>query len=159
MKEKTCYNKAIDLLSRRAHSVKGLKTKLTRNYDFDSEEIKLTIEKLIDRKYLDDENYKQLFIRSMIRRKKGPRYIIEKARLEGIQITETEVLLEDEENQLDLDGMLKNSILNKYGQLKQRPKFQENPHQLKDKLLRQFISKGHSFDKVLKIINNLNQAE
>ena len=57
-------DKCYDLLSRRDHSVKELKTKLLRTVDENSADA--AIEKMLDVGYLDDEKYAQTLVRYLI---------------------------------------------------------------------------------------------
>ena len=61
---KKAVDKCYDLLSRRDHSVKELKTKLLRTVDEKSAEA--AIEKMLDLGYLDDEKYAQILVRHLI---------------------------------------------------------------------------------------------
>ncbi len=65
---KKAVNKCYDLLSRRDHSVKELKTKLLRTVD----EINAdkAIEKMIELDYLDDEKYAKTLLNHLIENKK-----------------------------------------------------------------------------------------
>lgn len=69
--EKINYKKALDkcfdLLSRRDHSVKELKTKLLRTVDENSAD--KAIDKMIDYGYLDDEKYAQKLVNHLINNK------------------------------------------------------------------------------------------
>lgn len=61
---KKAVDKCYDLLSRRDHSVKELKTKLLRTVDENSADA--AIEKMLDLGYLDDEKYAQTFVRYLL---------------------------------------------------------------------------------------------
>lgn len=61
---KKAVDKCYDLLSRRDHSVKELKTKLIRTVDENSADA--AIEKMLDLGYLDDEKYAQTLVRYLI---------------------------------------------------------------------------------------------
>ena len=61
---KNAVDKCYDLLSRRDHSVKELKTKLLRTVDENSADA--AIEKMLDLGYLDDEKYAQTLVRYLL---------------------------------------------------------------------------------------------
>lgn len=61
---KKAVDKCYDLLSRRDHSVKELKTKLLRTVDENSADA--AIEKMLDLGYLDDEKYAQTLVRYLL---------------------------------------------------------------------------------------------
>lgn len=61
---KKAVDKCYDLLSRRDHSVKELKTKLLRTVDERSAE--MAIDKMLDLGYLDDEKYAQTLVRHLL---------------------------------------------------------------------------------------------
>lgn len=61
---KKAVDKCYDLLSRRDHSVKELKTKLLRTVDENSADA--AIDKMLDLGYLDDEKYAQTLVRYLL---------------------------------------------------------------------------------------------
>ena len=56
------WNKSLDILSRREHSVIELKTKLKR-FDPFSQDLNDVIQRLIEAKFLDDERFAATFIK------------------------------------------------------------------------------------------------
>ena len=68
------WNKSLDLLSRREHSVSELKNKLIR-FNPDSNDLKDVIERLITSNFLDDKRFASAFIRSKAESGYGPNYI------------------------------------------------------------------------------------
>jgi regulatory protein len=65
---KKAVDKCYDLLSRRDHSVKELKTKLLRTVD--EENAQKAIDKMLDLGYLDDEKYASILLKHLIENKK-----------------------------------------------------------------------------------------
>ena len=63
----TCYNRALDLLSRRAHFSAELRRKLSQRH-YDDSEIDAAIAKLLERKFLDDRATAKAFVESRMRR-------------------------------------------------------------------------------------------
>lgn len=69
---KTCYQRAVDLLARRAHFSTELRFKLVRR-DFDELEIDAAMERLQDEGYVDDDATARLWIEQQLARKaQGP---------------------------------------------------------------------------------------
>ena len=68
------WNKSLDILSRREHSVSELKNKLKR-FDPEASDLKKVIERLIASNFLDDERFATAFIKSKAESGYGPNYI------------------------------------------------------------------------------------
>ena len=68
------WNKSLDILSRREHSVIELKNKLIR-FNPDPNDLKDVIERLITSNFLDDKRFASAFIRSKAESGYGPNYI------------------------------------------------------------------------------------
>ena len=77
------WNKSLDILSRREHSVTELKEKLKR-FNPDSTDLKDVIERLIASNFLDDERFASAFIRSKAETGYGPNYISQYLAKKGI---------------------------------------------------------------------------
>ena len=77
------WNKSLDILSRREHSVTELKEKLKR-FNPDSSDLKDVIERLIASNFLDDARFASAFIRSKAESGYGPNYISQYLAKKGI---------------------------------------------------------------------------
>ena len=77
------WNKSLDLLSRREHSVSELRNKLIR-FNPDSNDLKDVIERLITSNFLDDKRFASSFIRSKSQSGYGPNYISQYLTKKGI---------------------------------------------------------------------------
>ena len=77
------WNKSLDLLSRREHSVSELRNKLIR-FNPDSNDLKDVIERLITSNFLDDKRFASAFIRSKAESGYGPNYISQYLTKKGI---------------------------------------------------------------------------
>ena len=77
------WNKSLDLLSRREHSVSELRNKLIR-FNPDSNDLKDVIERLITSNFLDDNRFASAFIRSKAESGYGPNYISQYLTKKGI---------------------------------------------------------------------------
>ena len=77
------WNKSLDILSRREHSVIELKNKLIR-FNPDPNDLKDVIERLITSNFLDDKRFASAFIRSKAESGYGPNYISQYLSKKGI---------------------------------------------------------------------------
>ena len=74
MPEVNLWNKALDILSRREHSISQLKSKIRKFHD-DEEQIEELINKLIDKNLLSDKRFAETLIKSKSEVGYGPNYI------------------------------------------------------------------------------------
>ena len=77
------WNKSLDILSRREHSVSELRNKLIR-FNPDPIDLKDVIERLITSNFLDDKRFASAFIRSKAESGYGPNYISQYLAKKGI---------------------------------------------------------------------------
>ncbi len=77
------WNKSLDILSRREHSVSELRNKLIR-FNPDPNDLKDVIERLITSNFLDDKRFASAFIRSKAESGYGPNYISQYLAMKGI---------------------------------------------------------------------------
>ena len=77
------WNKSLDILSRREHSVSELRNKLIR-FNPDPNDLKDVIERLITSNFLDDKRFASAFIRSKAESGYGPNYISQYLTKKGI---------------------------------------------------------------------------
>ncbi len=68
MSEKSCYQRAVDLLSRRAHFAAELRSKL-RQRGFEPEEIEQALDRLAEQGYVDDTKTTRLWLEQKLARK------------------------------------------------------------------------------------------
>ena len=81
----TCYNKALDLLSRRGHFRRELEYKLRRR-EYSDEEIAAAFEKLEERRFLDDRALAKEYVQSRLRRRPmGPLKLRAELRERGVE--------------------------------------------------------------------------
>ena len=79
----SCWDKSLDLLSRRPHFRMELANKL-RKRDYSSEEIEETLVRLAERSFLDDVATADAFVASRLRRSQGPRKILAELSRRGV---------------------------------------------------------------------------
>ena len=84
------WNKALDLLSRREHSVSELRTKLKR-FSENASELEDTIKRLKDSKFLDDSKFSESFVRSKSQSGYGPNYIEQYLRKKGVNPSDYDI--------------------------------------------------------------------
>ncbi len=77
------WNKSLDILSRREHSVSELRNKLIQ-FNPDPNDLKDVIERLITSNFLDDKRFASAFIRSKAESGYGPNYISQYLTKKGI---------------------------------------------------------------------------
>ena len=77
------WNKSLDILSRREHSVSELRNKLIR-FNPDPNDLKDVIERLITSNFLDDKRFASAFIRPKAESGYGPNYISQYLAKKGI---------------------------------------------------------------------------
>ncbi|MBE6719662.1 MAG: regulatory protein RecX [Ruminococcaceae bacterium] len=135
---KKAVNKCYDLLSRRDHSIKELRTKLLRTVDENSAEI--AINRMIEYGYLDDEKFAKVLIKHLRDDKKMSSSFIKKEMYaRGISSDIINELFEEEE--IDNTSSVCELILTKYA----RKLTQEGG---KDKVFAALMRKGFSYSDI-----------
>lgn len=112
------------------------------------------INKLINKKFLDDTNYSKIFIDYAIRvSKKGPKKIREELLSKGIEpkIINDEIKIYSEDIQIDNLEYLINKDL--------KTKYSSSIRKLKDKLLNKYVNRGYNYSIVTMKINELIKSE
>lgn len=156
MMNKEAYNYSINLLSRRDYSKYKLSKKL-KEKKFSNEDIDLVIEKLIEQKYLREDEYLRIRTRQLIEKGLSDHLIIRTGIEERIDITLeliTSLRSEYERSSDDIiDELVKKKIRYKtYNGFEEKMK-------LKNKVLRFLISKGHSFDDSNRVLSKYLEGE
>ena len=134
MNESDLWNKSLDILSRREHSVRELKNKLER-FDPESSDLKNVIERLITSNFLDDERFAAAFIRSNAESGYGPNYISQYLTKKGIS--------SDKYDMYSLDIDWEDKCLTQFNK-KRRNK--EINFKEKEKILRFLAYRGFSYE-------------
>ncbi len=83
-KKKTLEAYALWLLGTREYSVAGLQKKCQEHFEDEFEEIEILIKKFIQKKYLDDDRFCDLFIKSQVQKGNGSQKIYQKLLQKGI---------------------------------------------------------------------------
>lgn len=90
---RSAYDKAMELLVRREHSARELRTKLECR-GFPSEESSAALEDLRARNYQSDERFGEMLVRSRIQAGYGPRWIVAELRTHGIDDVSAQTLID-----------------------------------------------------------------
>lgn len=146
---KKAVNKCYDLLSRRDHSVKELKTKLLRTVD------EINAQKAIDRMlelgYLDDEKYARILLKHLVEDKKMSKSFVKQEMYKrGISSDIVSNLLLDVE--IDNVSSIVDLILTKY-----RSKY--NQDNGVDKAIGALMRKGFSYSDIKEAIRRIENNE
>ena len=128
------WNKALDLLSRREHSVSELRTKL-KKFSEDSTELENIIERLKDSKFLDDKKFSESFVRSKSQSGYGPNYIEQYLRKKGVS-----------PNDYDIFGYGIDWTTICHGLYLRKSRGKELNHKEKEKILRFLAYRGFSYE-------------
>lgn len=135
---KKAIDKCYDLLSRRDHSVKELKTKLLRTVD--ESNAKRAIDKMLDLGYLDDERYAAVLVKHLLENKKMSQNFIKQEMFKrGLSSEIINNTLEDFE--IDNSSSAAELILRKY-------KNKLNIEGGKDKVIAALMRKGFSYSDI-----------
>jgi regulatory protein len=78
------YNKALDIISRREHSVKEVLNKLTRKFDAD-EVVESVIEKLISKNLINDSRFAEMYTSARKKKGFGPKRISYELSIKGVK--------------------------------------------------------------------------
>lgn len=144
-----CYSRALFHLGRRALSSHKLKEKLSKY--FTDQNVEQTIQQLVEKKYLDDQDYLQKKWDSGKRKGQSNYTLNQKMRLEGFDAdslkANTDLLQNDQE---DLDTVL-NYLKNK----KRSLIADLSDNKSKEKIYRHLAYKGHRYSFIEKIWQKL----
>jgi regulatory protein len=136
---KNCYLRAIKLLSMREYSEKKLRTKL-EHLEYQKEIIDLAVDELKAKNYLQDERFKEMKCRSLLRTGLGAEQIIPRLKEEGIVISRNEIDSMREDLGINVDDQVAQLIEQKLA--KSTFKKVKEEYKLVSKLYQHLISKG-----------------
>lgn len=146
------YNYSIHLLARQDYSEFKLRQKLRSKKDNLPHEIDEVIETLKSRGLLREENYRRLFIRKWMMKGESEDKIRQRAGMEKLQFESEEFKsIEIELGVTEEDNIEK--LIAKKLRSKVIPSDFREKMDLKNKVLRFLISKGHSYDECKRALN------
>jgi len=138
------YQYCVRILAMRDYTSSQLREKLeTRGYDEDC--IELTLNKLKDHAYLNDDTAKKSFVQSQLRRGLSQTAIKMKARVKGINITNDEIqdhVPEDYNESQSIKDLIEKKIP------REMPQDFDLKLKLKQRIFRMLLSRGFSFEKI-----------
>jgi len=137
---------SIQILSKQDYSILKIEQKLvSRKYT--SEEIKETIDYLISKKYLNEDEYKRGKIRNLLQKSFSNYYITQKLSYEHLSVDESEIDDLRVEYDINFDAQIHQLIQNK---LKKTiiPTDHILKQKLKNKILSHLNSKGYTFEEI-----------
>lgn len=152
---KKAYLYSIRLLAKRDYSRHKLKQKLL-DQDHSLDLIENLLDELVERKYLREDYYAEARIKWMMRKGYAPSYIIQKLQQENVIVTFDLI------NEIFLE--YKYSTYSQLEYLIEKKTRSQNKEQLVDfnfrkKLLRYFISKGHTLGQGNEVIEALIRSD
>lgn len=141
---KAILHKAVDLLSRREHSIKELKHKLALK-EFPLDEIELVIVYLLKENYLSNERFAEAVIRQRVNKGYGWRFIENELKQKGVDSTTIE--------QAKLDSSTDWYKLAENVYCKRFTDSQIKDHKERAKRMRYLQYRGFSTDEIMHAIN------
>jgi len=141
---KVVLHTAIDLLSRREHSIKELHNKL-RLKDYVEEDINNVISYLLERDYLSEQRFTESVFRSRVNKGYGQQYIENELRQKGIMSS----MISDVANELSVDWY--QQALNTYSKKFNNTDIRDQKD--KAKRIRFLQYRGFSLDEIYAVLN------
>ena len=140
---KEAYNYAIFILSKRDYSIHKMREKLiSRKYEVD--EINDTIDKLIEKNFLREDEYKRQRVKSLLVKGFSNSYILRKLEQEHLQSNNEEIDMIRDDQQIDKDDSL-NALVEKKLRGKVIPQDYNAKMKLKNKVMNFLASKGYDY--------------
>ncbi len=153
-KKESTYKKAFDysirILSLRDYSTHKMRQKL-KEKGFEAEHSEQVIEKLLELNYLRDDEYARMRVKQLIIKGYANSYIIRKVNQEKLSITNEQIdLIRDEQN-LGSDSQIR-YLIEKKLRNKEVPTDYENKMKLKNKVISFLASKGYNYGQISSVI-------
>ncbi|HEX4481085.1 MAG TPA: regulatory protein RecX [Rudaea sp.] len=106
------YNKGIELLARREHSARELKSKLTRR-GIEKDEVDSVLSQLQSKDFQNDARFGEMLVRTRIETGYGARWIIAELKTHGIAEAKARELIDAAEP--DWPSIVRNQLRRRYG--------------------------------------------
>lgn len=146
---KKAIDKCYDLLSRRDHSVKELKTKLLRTVD--EKNADKAIDRMLELGYLDDEKYAKILLKHLVENKNMSKAFVKQEMFKrGISSDIVSNILED--NEIDNVPSIINLVMTKY-----RNKL--NAENGSEKVIAALMRKGFSYYDIKEAFDRIENNE
>ena len=143
------FSKALKYISYKNRSLKEVAEYLKKN-DYSSEQIKDTLEKLMDYKFVDDEKFSEVFIRNKQYKGKSKKLISYELKQKGINKELSESALENADEDLIT---AKNYIKKRISQFSRL-----DPEKRKQRIVGRLQSRGYSWDVIKEVLKQINEA-
>ncbi len=140
----TPFNKALKYISYKNRSLKEVHDYLVKN-NYSDEQIKETIEKLIEYKFVDDEKFSEIFIRNRQLKGRSKKMISYELRQKGINKETLEQSLSDAQNDFKT---AKEYIEKRLHQMKNL-----EPEKRTQRIINRLKSRGYNWDTIKKVLN------
>lgn len=145
-------NRSIRYLGTKMRTKKEIKDYLAK-HDYEKETIDHVISKLLDYKYLDDEEYARLYILDYIARgSRGPRYIANQLKLKGLDKKTIEASMPIFTEDLQIENA------QAYIKKKESLRRQKSTRDFRNTISQQLVGNGYDFD-IIEIAYNQYMAD
>ena len=147
--KQTALHCGVGLLSRREHSEFELRQKLSSR-EFDSDEIDIAIERLLEKDYLSDTRFAQSTCRHRVNRGYGWRYIANELKQKGVCST----IIQQLQNNCEIDWYLQAELAynKRFGE--SRVKDSQTTQKEQAKKIRFLQYRGFSTDEIFALVND-----
>lgn len=149
--KKSCYNYSLDLLAKQDYSIYKINQKLKQK-EFSKSEIQETIDLLIQKNLLREENYINIQVQKLIHKGYSSQYIIQKLECESIIVSSD--IIEQIRKSLDQDEIASTKqLIRKKISGKKVPTNELELEKFKSKIMYYLGSKGYSIEESKHAIN------
>lgn len=145
-KPQSAIAKALKFLSYKNRSLKEINDYLVKK-NFSSIEIGKTIEKLIEYKFIDDDKFSEIFIRSRQLKGKSKKLISLELKQKGINVETIEKNLEKSQDDLKTAKQYLEKRINQFKNL--------DPEKRKNRIISRLQSRGYNWDIIREILKNI----
>lgn len=147
--EKNAWNMLVGYLAKAEHSSLQSKRYLKR-HAFHNSIIERCVELCIQRKYIDDRRFAEIYVRNYLQKGKSRRYVVQKLYEFGIGSEISEELVSKLEDDELSASLLKEQIIRLLSRHKN-----EEPYKRKEKTFSSLYRKGFTMDEIAPIWNEL----
>lgn len=145
--DKRAYNYCIHLIAKQDYSKFKLSRKL-RSKGYQQSVVDICIEKLIELKYLQEDEYTRMRVIGLAKKGYGVRYIIQKCREEALELSESEVYEILEIAELDEDEILAYQVEKKLRNYDLDSLPNDQRFKLQTKITRSLMTRGFDLDAI-----------
>jgi regulatory protein len=148
-------NYGFRILSKREHSVAEFREKILKKFGLESsDEVEKIITEFLERKFLSNDRYCECFIRDKILKKSGPRKILEKLKLKGIDEHLANEKMAEVFSLEDRKRISEILVTKKLNDILQRDKT-KNKFEIRKKITDFLLGRGFDFDTIGRAIDRV----